>query len=138
MTTKFRAGQDTDAWCGNRKCRMMLAHVIHAVAATGRPAKVECKTCGAVHGYRPEPPGTGAAKAKKTTSARQTPEKIFDALIDGKDISSPIRYTIKEEFEKDAVIDHKKFGIGVVTQLLTDQKIEVTFREGTKILIHGR
>jgi len=137
MTTKYRAGQDTDAFCG--KCGMMLAHVIHAVAATGRPAKVECKTCNAIHGYRPKPPGSGgSSSAKKTTTSRQTPEKIFDALIDGKDISSPVRYTIKEEFEKDAILDHKKFGLGVVTQILTDKKIQVTFREGTKILIHGR
>jgi len=137
MTTKYRAGQDTDAFCG--KCGFMLAHVIHAVAATGRPAKVECKTCNATHGYRPKPPGSGGSSStKKTTTSRQTPEKIFDALIEGKDISSPNRYTIKEEFEKDTILDHKKFGLGVVTQILTDKKIQVTFREGTKILIHGR
>lgn len=135
MTTVYRAGLDTDAYCG--KCELMLAHVIHAVAASGRPARVECKTCGAIHGYRKGPPGSGVGK-KKTTSTRQTPEKLFDAAIEDKDISNAIKFTIKEEFEKNAILDHKKFGIGVVTQLLTDSKIEVIFREGTKILIHAR
>ena len=137
MTTIFRAGQDTDAFCG--KCGMMLAHVIHAVAATGRPARVECKTCGAIHGYRPAPPGTKTATTKKrATGGRQTPEKLFDAAIDGVDISSPTKYTIKAELEKNMVIDHKKFGIGLVMQGLGDDKVEVIFREGTKILIHRR
>lgn len=137
MTTIYRAGQDTDAFCG--KCGMMLAHVIHAVAATGRPARVECKTCGAIHGYRPAPPGSKAATTKKrATGGRQTPEKLFNAAIDGVDISNPTRYTIKEEFEKNMVLDHKKFGVGLVTQSLADNKIEVIFIEGTKILIHRR
>jgi hypothetical protein len=137
MTTIYRAGQDTDAFCG--KCGMMLAHVIHAVAATGRPARVECKTCNAIHGYRPAPPGSKSATTKKrATGGRQTPEKLFNAAIDGVDVSSPTRYTIKDEFEKNMVIDHKKFGLGLVTQSLADNKIEVIFIEGTKILIHRR
>ncbi len=133
--TVYRAGQDKDAWCG--KCKMMLAHVIHAVSSTNRPAKVECKTCGAIHGYRAKEPGTSPAKGGRSR-ARQSPEQIFEALIEGKDISQPIRYTIRDTFEKETVIEHKKFGLGFITGIRSVDKIEVTFREGAKILIQGR
>ena len=59
-------------------------------------------------------------------------------MLSGRDLSRSRRYTIKETFEVDDVVDHKKFGIGLVTKMLGDQKIEVTFREGAKILIHDR
>jgi hypothetical protein len=135
--TVYRAGQDKDAWCGNAKCKMVLAHVIHAVSSTGRPAKVECKTCGAIHGYRAKEPGTTPTKAG-TRRTRQNPEQIFEALIEGKDISKPVRYTIRDTFEKEMIIDHKKFGLGFITAIRSVDKIEVTFREGAKILIQGR
>lgn len=133
----YRAGMDTDAYCG--KCKMILAHVIHAVGATGKPARVECKTCGAIHGYRAAAPGSGkTTTTKRASTARKSPETIFEELIAGRDISQPTRYTIREEFEAETVVDHKKFGLGVVTKIMADQKIEVTFREGVKVLIHGR
>ena len=84
-------------------------------------------------------PGSGkTTTTKRASSARKSPETLFEELITGRDISQPTRYTIREEFEVDAVVDHKKFGIGVVTKVMADQKVEVTFREGVKILIHGR
>ena len=116
---------------------MVLAHVIHAVTATGRPARVECKTCGAIHGYRAKEPGSDPKRTTRSR-ARQNPEQIFEALIEGKDISQPVRYTIRDTFEKEMVIDHKKFGLGLVTEIRSGDKIEVTFREGVKTLIHGR
>jgi hypothetical protein len=45
---------------------------------------------------------------------------------------------VSDRFREDDVIDHKSFGIGVVARVLSDQKIEVVFQTGTKVLVHER
>ena len=134
------AGRDCDSYCG--RCKLVLAHVIHAMDSLGRtPVRVECKTCRAIHAYRPHEPGGGARKrtSSKSPSARKPRSLgLFDELMDGRDISSPTPYTVTTAFEKDAVINHQKFGLGLVTRELGGKKIEVAFRDERRILIHHR
>ena len=138
----YSAGHDIDTYCS--RCKLDLAHVIIALSA-GQPVRVLCKTCNSEHAFRkPKRKTTGvtkrAASKKNTTSAPQGPlsTEAYHQMLSGRDLSRSRRYTIKETFEVDDVVDHKKFGIGLVTKMLGDQKIEVTFREGAKILIHDR
>lgn len=138
----YSAGHDIDTYCS--RCKLDLAHVIIAVSA-GQPVRVVCKTCQSEHAFRKPKRTTGGTKRatstrKATTSAPQGPlsTEAYHQLLSGRDLSRSRRYTIKETFSVDDVVDHKKFGIGLVTKMLGDQKIEVTFREGTKILIHDR
>lgn len=138
----YSAGHDIDTYCS--RCKLDLAHVIIALSA-GQPVRVLCKTCNSEHAFRkPKRKTTGvtkrAASKKSTTSAPQGPlsTEAYHQMLSGRDLSRSRRYTIKETFEVDDVVDHKKFGIGLVTKMLGDQKIEVTFREGVKILIHDR
>ena len=136
---KTEAGADVDSYCG--KCKLMLAHVIHAMEGD-KPAKVECKTCKAVHKYRPKAPGTRKAAAKKKTAgASKTPattESEYDTIMAEIDVSKPLPYAMEKVFEEQAVVKHKKFGVGLVTQVLGGRKINVMFREGTKLLAHSR
>ena len=132
------AGTDIDSYCG--KCKLLLAHVIHAVE-DGKPAKVECKTCKAVHKYRPSVPGTRKKAAAKKAAPSKTPvttESDYETTMEEIDVSSPLAYSMKDVFEEKAVVDHKKFGVGLVTQVLGGRKINVMFREGTKLLAHDR
>ena len=46
-------------------------------------------------------------------------------------------YNMRETFEVGQVIDHSKFGAGVV-EALVDRKIRVVFNDGERLLIHGR
>lgn len=138
----YSAGHDIDTYCS--RCKLDLAHVIIAVSA-GQPVRVVCKTCQSEHAFRKPKRTTGGTKRaastrKATTSVPQGPlsTEAYHQLLSGRDLSRSRRYTIKETFSVDDVVDHKKFGIGLVTKMLGDQKIEVTFREGTKILIHDR
>ena len=41
-------------------------------------------------------------------------------------------------YEVGDMVSHPTFGLGPVTKLLADQKIEVTFESGVKVLVHGR
>jgi hypothetical protein len=130
----YKAGSDIDAWC--TKCKMMLAHVIIAMKGP-KPARVECKTCRSVHAYKSASPGTPAAR-KKTATETGPRLSDFDKLVQGKDISKAERYAPTTIFEEEQVVDHKQFGIGIVTRSLSDKKIEVVFKDATRVLVHSR
>jgi hypothetical protein len=46
-------------------------------------------------------------------------------------------YTPSGAYQLDEVIDHSHFGVGVVTLLTAKDKIQVTFKDGPRILIMG-
>jgi hypothetical protein len=138
MTTP-KVSEDIDAWC--IKCKMFLNHVIMTMKET-RPHRVKCKTCRDVHAFRLVAPGTAKAKTAKTprknTAARTRRINDFEAMIDGRDTAKAIPYTMKGKFKPDDLIDHKKFGLGLVIRKIDPTKMEVSFSEGTKILVFGR
>jgi len=155
MTEKvISAGDEVDSWCTT--CQLMLAHRVVA-AVEGKPEKVICKTCDKRHKYRPNPPKsrikklqtgkrkTSASKKKattkrKTTRTRRTkdPAIIWEELLAAKDVSYAKIYSMSAEFDQDDIIEHKKFGYGLVTEIRAEGKMEVVFKEGTKLLVRGR
>ena len=134
MAEKIEAGADADAYCG--KCKLVLAHVIIAMRGK-RPARVECKTCNAVHAYKEEAPRRAA---RRTTTRDKTAVAMaeYESLMEGRDMARAVKYKISQPFDLEDVMDHKTFGFGLVMRVLSDQKIEVTFQAGNKILVHGR
>ena len=132
--TDVDVGQDIDSYCN--KCKRVLAHVIIAMKDV-KPGRVECKTCNGAHAYK-------ATAPKKRGAATAETKKINALLVEyknamaGKDISQARRYKISESFEPDDIMDHKKFGVGLVSRVLVDSKIEVVFNDGTKVLVHQR
>jgi len=129
---EYNAGDDIDAYC--KKCKLVLAHVIVALRAT-KPAKTECKTCGEVHAYRKDAPGT----RKRSTKSKENAQKAeYDRLMEGRDISAAEKYKLVGDYAAEQVIDHKTFGIGIVTRQLSDNKLEVFFLESIKVLVHRR
>jgi hypothetical protein len=58
--------------------------------------------------------------------------------MEGRDVSKPIPYKFTRKFNLDDVIQHKTFGIGLVTRVISEKKMEVLFEESSKLLIHGR
>ncbi len=134
------AGKDVDSYCG--KCKMTLAHVIIAMKET-KIARVQCKTCHGLHAYRGDP----SLKATKSASRRRVKSKLskpqltadqFEIVMHNRDIARARKYRITETFTDTDVIDHKRFGLGAVLRCLQDSKIEVLFRDGTKLLVHSR
>ena len=134
-----KVGGEVDALCG--KCEMVLAHTVHAVVG-GQPVKVECNTCHGVHRYR-APPGSARARTAGATRAarpaREKPEVIpFESLLAKRDQTAARRYSPKDTFAVDQVVDHPTFGRGFVSAVRDGGKIEVTFRSDVKVLVHGR
>jgi hypothetical protein len=49
----------------------------------------------------------------------------YDELLKSRDASQAVMYKISSQFNEKDVIDHKVFGIGLVTRITDDDKIEV-------------
>ncbi|BDG06701.1 hypothetical protein [Anaeromyxobacter oryzae] len=135
-----KVGGEVDAFC--TKCQLTLAHTVHAVVS-GRPVKVECNTCHAVHRYKGP---IGAAKAAASRPAgsraavpRERPVAVaFDELLGTRNVSGAQPYSPKKTFAVDDVVDHPIFGRGFVSAIRDAGKVEITFRSDVKILVHGR
>jgi len=134
----IKVGGEIDAFCS--RCELVLAHTIHAVLA-GRPVKVECNTCHAVHRYRGPPgrPGPRAAAARAGRAGGERPAAAgFDQLLAARDLSRAQAYSPRKRYAVDDVVDHSVFGRGFVSAIKDGDKVEITFRGEVKVLVHGR
>jgi len=132
-----KVGGEVDAFC--TRCELTLAHTIHAMVG-GKPVKVECNTCHAVHRYR-APAGAGAARSRTPAerTGRQRPKAIaFDELLASRRTEAARPYSPRQTFAVDDVVDHPTFGRGFVSAVRNPGKIEVTFRSEVRVLVHGR
>ncbi|MDB4969699.1 MAG: hypothetical protein JWN44_5388 [Myxococcales bacterium] len=115
----------------------MKWHTIVALVA-GKPAKTECHGCHKQHQYRAQPPAsaTGVKKPRAPKAPATTPAADFETVLAGR--TEARAYSPNETFALGEVVRHPSFDVGVVTAAPAPQKIEVTFRDGKKILLHDR
>jgi len=130
-----KVGGEVDALCG--RCELVLAHTVIAMHG-GQPVNVECNTCHAVHRFR-------AGKATASPSAAPRPARpqkkavpTFDELLARRAAAGKRRYSSRETFAADEVIEHPAFGPGLVSAVRDGGKIDVTFRSAVKTLVHGK
>ena len=142
-------GSPIDAYCGN--CKSDTNHVVLEVDGV-QIREVRCEACGTKGEFRvaraktkaglreaikrksmPPPPRKRASR-KKT----ETPEEVFSKLVAGRDLSSAAPYSIKSPLNVSDLIDHPKFGIGVVTSIADVQKVRVTFEDGERVMVCNR
>lgn len=136
-----RTGGEIDSIC--TKCKMVLAHTVIAMVGS-KPVRVQCNTCGGQHQHRSATP-TEAKKTARVASAatasrttRVSPIRLsFDDMLAQRKTGLSKPYSPKTRFLLDEVMTHPTFGMGFVSEVKPD-KIEVTFRSGMKILVHGR
>jgi hypothetical protein len=146
MATQHKVGGEVDAFC--TRCRLTLAHTILAMVGT-KIARVRCNTCNGDHVYRAAPGTTDkpTASRARSTSSSSTPrsgrasaeDKViisFEEQLAGKDIANAPRYSPKETFKVDQVIQHPTFGLGLVTAV-RGNKVDITFKAETKTLVHA-
>ena len=134
-----KVAKDVVAYCVS--CKMDLAHTV--VAMDGETVKrVVCNTCNKEHIYR-APKGAKTPTPKKKTVRKKRTKKIVapdvlweKAMKSVQDLPSNL-YTLDGSFESGEKIDHKTFGLGLITKLIQPNKMEVIFKEGTKIMIRG-
>jgi hypothetical protein len=141
--SEISVGKEVLSYCG--KCKLTLAHMIVAMKDDTTIAKVKCKTCQATHAYK-DPSKVRAKKSLGTSSnssTRSTRKKDDHSISDiwmsaiNKSTAKSQPYSPKTCFTNGDIIDHVKFGPGVVEKLLDGNKIEVIFRHEIKTLMHN-
>lgn len=138
----IKVGGEVDSWC--TKCKLMLAHTVVAMVED-TIEKVECKTCNGKHKYRPNPPKSRTKKASKSATKKKVtrrrkkdPAVIWEEALEGKDVTQPKTYAMDAEFAADDVLSHPTFGIGLITEIRAEGRMEVLFKDGPKLLVCNR
>jgi hypothetical protein len=147
MKKATTAGTEIDSWC--TKCKLDLNHRI--VAMAGDVVKrVECLTCKGQHNYRrpksAEPLIKSRPRRTPTVAQLRATEKAaaderrayWEHSIAGKATTDFTAYRISEVFSPEQLVRHKKFGDGVVLEVIQDGKVRVMFDDGLKLLAHSR
>jgi hypothetical protein len=138
MVKSYSVGEDIEAWC--TKCRMELDHTIIAMV-DNLPKRVECNTCKGKHNFRVRLSGTGRAKSKgpgrKVRSREARYNEHLSKFTDA-DLSNAKKYSIRENFKKDEIMNHPSFGIGIVLSIVKTNKVETLFKDGPKLLIQNQ
>lgn len=142
MATQLKVGGEVDAFC--TRCRLTLAHTILAMVGT-KIARVRCNTCNGDHAYRSAPgttdkPSASSSSRAPRSSRASAEEKVvisFEEQLAGKDIANAPRYSPKDTYKVDQVVDHPTFGLGLVTAVRGD-KVDIAFKSESKTLVHAR
>ena len=137
MTNSYSAGEDIEAWC--TQCKLELGHTIIAMVGS-LPKRVKCNTCGSEHNFRGEPAvrksaGTGTSAQKARFRAKTNKDNL--TLLAEADRSRARAYSVKGTFREKDLIEHPKFGTGLVISTAKSNKIEVMFKDGPRLLIHN-
>lgn len=130
-------GSDVEAYCP--KCKADTTHVVIS-KYEDEIRRVQCNPCGDVHSFRkprgeveedvPEP----IAAKKRAMIKKPTWEEFF--AKHGEKEGRP--YEFREAYTENIVVTHPKFGRGFVSEVLSDSKVEITFKDARRVLVHNR
>ena len=124
-----RIGQEIEAYCG--RCRMDRIHRVVAQDPDGRIRKIICGMCNSYRNHKQTQVSSSQPRTVRRSSSR--------AAAPPEDYGSPSRsYNMRENFEVGEVISHPMFGVGKVVTIRDNNKIEVKFRDGLKVLLQNK
>lgn len=124
-------GQEVEFHCG--KCKADTLHKVTSVK-DGKISRVLCTVCNSYRLYRPKSAASQSRAAKTPRSAGRRSKMSYDNLISEVTEQEVQDYTTNGDFRLTKAIRHKTFGVGVITKVHNDTKIEVVFKEGIKLL----
>jgi hypothetical protein len=130
-------GSDVEAYCP--KCKADTTHVVIS-KYEDEIRRVQCNPCGDVHSFRkprgeaeediPEP----VAARKRALLKKPTWEEFF--AKHGDKNAKP--YEFRETYRENAIVFHPKFGKGFVSEVVSESKVEISFADARRILVHNR
>jgi hypothetical protein len=141
MSGQIDVGKNILSYCG--KCKLTLAHTVVSMKDTRTLGKVKCNTCQSIHMYKD--PSTSITKSKVTAKKNPSKAQIASKSLPISEIwmtalntstKKSQAYSPKSRYIEGDVIDHVKFGPGIVQKIVDGTKIEVVFRHEIKTLIH--
>lgn len=135
-----------DIWCYSTKEKTFTWHVVVNHDANGFVDRVQCKISKVIHKYkRQNKPAT--TPVNKTTKPRKIGSRTPVKAVDTEEMwyrgvrnwsdTDIIPYSPATHFKTGDVFEHPSFGKGVVLGR-RDNKIDVVFKTGTKILLSAK
>lgn len=145
--SELGVGKEVLSFCN--PCKATLAHMILSMKTVNEIGKVQCKTCKAIHTYKDPSKisakknttkGASAKAAKISIGPKRKSASISDMWLEAVNNSTKKSqaYSIKSQYHVGDILDHPKFGPGVIDRLIDSDKIEVIFRHEIKTLIHNK
>jgi len=118
------------------RCKLDLNHRVIRVTE-GVPQRMLCLTCHTERVYRPKAPGIRKAAAGRAAAARATLEAEWRAKLHAEK-KTPKPYSMDGIYKIDDILEHKVFGLGLNTELVMPDKVQVFFDDGMKLLKCGK
>ncbi len=138
MNNSCSEGGNIKAWCP--WCDLTSDHTIIAIV-DGSPKKIKCNSCDEYHNMSPKPSGKRRGNLKisaRRAKSREATYQDYLSRLTGGDSANSRKYTTKGNYKKDEVIDHLKFGIGIVLSVIQINKINILFKDGPRLLIQNQ
>lgn len=82
-------------------------------------------------------PASGGVKVRMPKKV-QVQKSVWEEALEEKDLSKATPYSMYDVFNEGELIMHEAFGYGVVIGLQPDNKMEVLFKTGVKLLVHDQ
>ena len=125
------------------RCNDITGHIIVALVG-GAIVKVQCCACGSVHKYHGSGVKTSGARASgaghtasgpraaRSGSGRQAEaaEKLWREALERPSLPDSRPYTVGMPLAVNDVVEHSKYGLGVVQQVIKPDKADILFRDG--------
>lgn len=128
-------GQEVEAFCP--RCKADTTHVVVS-RYDDEIRRARCSTCDDVHAFR-RPRGEDSEEGAEPTTKRKAPKaKPSWEQAMARRRTTPKTYHGDELFGEMDIVEHPLFGMGFVSELIGQNKIEVTFQTDKRILIHNR
>ncbi len=133
----FEVGVEIDAYC--TRCKSDARHTV-ITRYEEEIRSVLCQTCNSTHAFRP-PRGGNEEDIPEPIAVRrrQSLQKLpWKTAIKRVAVEDAVPYSPSERYVESDVVDHSGFGIGYVSEVLSDIKFEAIFEDGHRILVHNR
>lgn len=133
LRKKLSVGQDIVHYCNT--CKLDLGHTIVAMVGS-EPARVRCNTCRAERNFRKK-----KVIGEKKTASRETRRKtssdlpsLYHQKLKDSLMRTPKNYRVDLEVETGDVIQHSRFGKGIVMKTIPPDRMEILFPDEIKVL----
>ena len=133
-------GSEIEAYCPSPRCKADTNHTVISMYED-EIRRVQCQVCGDVHAYRKPRGDTVETQEEAAQRRKLTRKPSWDEAmgqVTEQDLASCRPYSIRDTYEEMDVVSHPKFGTGFVTELLPDNKVEITFKDERRVLVHNR
>lgn len=134
-STKLKVGSDLVHYCS--RCALELGHTVLAMVGS-EPARIRCNTCKSERNYRATKRLTKVLDSE--TATRESRPKLhqpdlYRAKLKEFADRTPKTYRIDIEALENDVIDHPKFGRGIVMKLIHPDRMDVLFQDENRVLM---